>query len=204
MVADDNTIHIQEENTVKIEKIKTGGTQKMLSQIPFDNAANVKTEQDHELESPSAEAASSNDLIADALDISEEAKQKSKELLQSNLEEMRNRQRQLQEDIKRAGEAGEGMASAMKEKLICLKIAMRIMSGDTVPYQDHRYLAEKDPDLYHQAISMRVEKEDPEEFDRLSEDEDESRSSEAEDTAVASGGGDSNVDANLTSVADLS
>jgi len=117
----------------------------------------------------------------DIVEISNKAKQSSDEM-QAKLEEMRNRCRQLREDLKRAGEAGEGMAEAMKEKIKCLIIAMRIMSGDNVPDEDHRFLADRDPELYHQAVSLRIEKEDPEDYDRLSEDEEDSAINSDEDS----------------------
>ena len=106
----------------------------------------------------------------DKVEISDEAKAKSDDF-QKMLEDMRSEMRALREELKRAGEAGEGAAEAWKEKIRCLIIAMRIMSGDIVPEQDHRYLRDKDMDLYCRAIMMRVEKEDPDEYDRLSEDE---------------------------------
>jgi len=108
--------------------------------------------------------------IEDKVEISDEARAKSDDF-QKMLEDMRSEMRALREELKRAGEAGEGAAEAWKEKIRCLIIAMRIMSGDIVPEQDHRYLREKDMDLYCRAIMMRVEKEDPDEYDRLSEDE---------------------------------
>lgn len=106
----------------------------------------------------------------DKVEISAEAKKGSVDF-QGMLDEMRDKYRMLREDMKRAQEAGDGMAEAMKEKIRCLQIAMRIMSGDNVPIEDERYLAEKDIELYHQAKTMRIEKEDPKDHDRLSEDE---------------------------------
>ena len=115
----------------------------------------------------------------DAVEISAEAKRKAADP-QNRLEEMRGRLRELREEMKRAREAGEGVAEAIKEKIRCIQIAMRIMSGNKVPVEDHQYLLEKDPGLYSQAISMKIEKDDPEEYDRLSEDEE-----DGEDTRKA-------------------
>ena len=110
--------------------------------------------------------------ITDTVEISTEAKRKTNNF-QEKLEKMRDDMRMLREELKRAREAGEGAAEAWKEKIRCLQIAMRIISGDNVPYEDHRYLREKDVELYGRAITMRVEKEDPKDLDRLSEDEEE-------------------------------
>ena len=109
-------------------------------------------------------------LSEDTVVISAEGKEKS-DSFQSKLEELRNRYRTLSEELKRAEAVASGMAEQCKEKIRCMRIAMRIISGGKVPIEDQRYLAEKDMELYAHAMSMRVEKEDPEEYDRLSEDE---------------------------------
>ena len=173
---------------MRIANTNNAGIQKMISQIVTAVKANEPAARDQQPEPKAADT-----MINDTLDISDGAKQRVNDL-QSSLEEMRAKAQQVREDIKRAGEAGDGMAAAMREKLICLKIAMRIMSGDIVPEADHRFLAEKDPDLYHQAISMRVEKVDPEEHDRLSEDE------EDDDAAAMSDAVNSRAEAVLASV----
>jgi len=108
----------------------------------------------------------------DTVVVSEEAKRGPIDW-QSKLDEMRNEMRALLENLERAREAGEGAAEAWKEKIRCMQIAMRIMSGNKVPEADHRYLREKDAELYGKAITMRMEKVDPKEHDRLSEDEEE-------------------------------
>ena len=119
----------------------------------------------------------------DTVDISVNAKEKNKETdFQAMLEEMRNRLQAFREELKRARETGEGAAEAWKEKIKCMQIAMRIMSGNKVPEEDHRYLRERDMDLYSRAITMRIEKEDPEEHDRLSEDEEDNVNTATEST----------------------
>ena len=124
----------------------------------------------------------SDDIAIDTVDISEEGKQKANSL-QSKFEEMRNRYGMLHEELKRAGDIATGMAEGYKVKIKCMQIAMRIMSGDKVPLADHRYLAERDSELYAKALSMRVEKKDPKEHDRLSEDEKAEDVGTVEDTA---------------------
>jgi hypothetical protein len=114
---------------------------------------------------PVADAAGEDTVV-----ISAEAKRMSGEL-RSGLDELREKYLTLSEDLRRAREAGEGMAEMMKEKIRCLQIAMRIMSGHKVPAEDHHYLAEKDPELYGKAMAMRIERAEPKEYERLSEDE---------------------------------
>ena len=109
--------------------------------------------------------------VEDKVDISADAKNKTDDF-QKKLDDMRNEMQTLREGLRRVSEAGSSAAKAWKERIKCLKIAMRIMSGDIVPEEDYRYLRERDMELYSRAIQMRIEKEDPKEYDRLSEDED--------------------------------
>lgn len=54
----------------------------------------------------------------------------------------------------------------------CMKIAMRLVAGDKVPYQDERFLQKNDPDLYMRSLKMRVPKQDPKEYDSVLDEED--------------------------------
>ena len=105
----------------------------------------------------------------DKKDITEEWKEKS--------EQLRRDMNRLKDEMQRAEEIAEGMGEAMREMIKCMRIAMRIMSGHKVPEADHRYLMEKDTALYSKAIMMRREIPDPEELERLSEDEEETEAS---------------------------
>ena len=89
------------------------------------------------------------------------------------LEEMRREMSWLRDELQRAGEIAEGMGEAMRVMIKCLRISMRIMSGHNVPNADHRFLMENDSALYSKAITMRMEITDPEDLERLSEDEEE-------------------------------
>ena len=122
-----------------------------------------------ETEMPLKTAEDLQDAV-DTLVVSEEAKRGAVDW-EARLEELREEMRALLEGIRQAGEAGDGAAEAWKEKIRCLQIAMRIMSGNNVPKEDHRFLQEKDPELYSKSITMRAEKVDPKDHDRLSEDE---------------------------------
>ncbi|MCL2078626.1 MAG: hypothetical protein FWH17_02150 [Oscillospiraceae bacterium] len=106
----------------------------------------------------------------DTVEITDEAKEKANDL-KSKRENFLNEQRSLLEELRRVGEMSEGLAEGWKIKIKCLQIAMRIMSGNEVPKEDHRFLMENDAELYSRAISMKIQKTDPEEYDRLSEDD---------------------------------
>ena len=53
----------------------------------------------------------------------------------------------------------------------CMRIASRIVQGDTVPVQDIKYLMKHDMELYGQSMKMRIPKEDPKEWDSELSDE---------------------------------
>lgn len=124
-------------------------------------------------------------LPADIAEISDEAR-RGQDDFQRMLDELRERYRTLREGLIQARETSSGMAEAMKEKIICLRIAMRIMSGGKVPLKDRRYLMEKDPELYKQAICLRVEKKNPKKYDRLSEDEEKVENADSDNSADGS------------------
>jgi hypothetical protein len=150
---------------MKIGKINVDNIQKILTK----NELRANTPDISE-EKQIPELQEAVKLPEDKVDISKEAKNNEDDF-QSKLDEMRNRYQMLLKGIEDAKNVGEGMAKAFKEKLICLRIAMRIMSGDNVPIEDKRFLAEKDLELYCQAISLRRVKPNPKDHDRLSEDE---------------------------------
>ena len=56
-----------------------------------------------------------------------------------------------------------------RRKLTAMRIALRIASGDKVPWQDHKFLAEYDAGLYRAALkaSLSADKEEPEDHDSL-------------------------------------
>jgi hypothetical protein len=101
------------------------------------------------------------------------------ELFREKLEEMRAEGSELMKQIRAAGEAGQGMAESMRQKMIALKIAMRISNGDNVPREDHRFLMEFDAGLYNQAVNMGViaRNNNPEDYDSLLEEPSENNDS---------------------------
>jgi len=128
---------------------------------------------------------SASDSAKDAVEISSESIQKSKEELEAKAQETADTLKNLKEQLEIARKQAEGAAEEWRIRILCLKIAMRIVSGDIVPRKDHQYLAEHDPELYGKAISMRVEKEEPKKLKRLSKDEKEEEGEEDSDSDTA-------------------
>ena len=70
-----------------------------------------------------------------------------------------------------AREAADGAAEAWRIKAKTLEIARRIIRGDNVPPADYSFLAEHNPELFKEAVTLRniSENDDPEDHDALSE-----------------------------------
>lgn len=79
----------------------------------------------------------------------------------------------LEEMLKNSRDQSEQSAERFDDLGKCMTIAARIMNGDTVPQKDHKFLAEKYPELYEQAILMRRINHDPKRYKSLIEDEEE-------------------------------
>lgn len=77
----------------------------------------------------------------------------------------------LLDQLENSNRQSDAVGKDMETRRKCMLIAMRIMSGDKVPMEDYRYLAKNDQGLYSRAVMMRMEKKNPKEYDRLSEDE---------------------------------
>ena len=132
------------------------------------------------------EAEDTQPAASDSVEISVKSRREP-ESFEEKLQKMRDEWNIFKQQLDHAIEQGEGAAEGWKIKIQCLRIALRIMSGDNVPKEDHRFLAKHDIELYTKAISMRMEKEDPEDFDRISEDEESDEAgNEAESTSSAS------------------
>lgn len=76
----------------------------------------------------------------------------------------------LKEMFERGKEASEGAGEAMDDKLKCLLIAMRIMNGDKVPIKDRRFLSEKEPAMYANALLLQRQNSDPKKYKSLLKD----------------------------------
>lgn len=78
---------------------------------------------------------------------------------------------QLRDGLKHAQESADAVGKAHETLAKCLQIALRIVSGDTVPIQDQKYLMENNMELYSMAMNMRLSKKDPKEWDTLLEED---------------------------------
>ena len=93
----------------------------------------------------------------------------------------------LQKQMEQIREQSEDAAEGWKIYIKCLRIAMRIISGDNVPEIDHQYLAKNDPELYGKAMSMKVHKQDPEDLDSISDEDDDKKSGSEDEDGAAEG-----------------
>lgn len=114
-------------------------------------------------------AASEQDTVTITVDERQRLKKEALQKQQEARQELDSFQRLLESSDKQAEAAGE----AARIRIKCMVIAARIMSGDKVPLEDYRYLAKNDPELYGKSITMRIERDKPKKYDRLSEDEEE-------------------------------
>ena len=105
-----------------------------------------------------------------SIEISPEGIKKTKDTY-AELQKMADESRGLTEQLKSLSGQGTGEAESLRIRVKCFQIAMRIVTGDKVPIEDHRYLQKNDPELYAKAISMKMPNANPREYDRLSEDE---------------------------------
>lgn len=83
-----------------------------------------------------------------------------------------------QEMLENANEAAEGQGEGFGDLAKALEIARRILDGDIVPPQDEKFLMEFNSEIYMRVKSMAKQKEDPEEYESLMEEEEDNKSSE--------------------------
>ena len=185
---------------MKINKTSGDSVLKVITQAAEDSRKSVaskkSTAEDKSFTAPSARSGLTLD---DTIELSREAKDTAKQNdKRSKLDERRDELQALRRELERINEMNEGAAEGWRNKIKALRIAMRIISGHNVPEEDHRFLREADIDLYTRAITMRIEKQDPDDYDRLSEDEEERVDKAVDDSAdaaapvpeVDSGGGE--------------
>lgn len=145
--------------------------------------------------------------IKDFVEISSDARQWAREP-KDEMAEMASKYQELKEQLEKAREQGDAMAESMQTRTKCLLIAMRIMSGDKVPIEDQRYLADKDPELFAKSNMMKLQNPDPKEHDRISEDEELTDEDSAREPGVSaasenqSAGGEVSVEASEGASAD--
>lgn len=110
--------------------------------------------------------------IDDTISISEEAKalfakDKKKKFLGIN----NYTQEELDAMLEQLRNSKDDTNNPMKIQLQCLKIAMRIISGDNVPIKDRAFLAEHEPAMYGRATLLRRQKDDPKDHKSILDDE---------------------------------
>ena len=172
---------------MKINKTSGGSVLKVINQAVEDSkksaASKKSTAEDISITAPPARSALT---LEDTIELSQNAKDSAKKNdKRSKLDERRNELEALRRELERINEMNEGAAEGWRNKIKALRIAMRIISGHNVPEEDHRFLREADIDLYTRAITMRIEKQDPDDYDRLSEDEEERADKAGDDSADA-------------------
>lgn len=101
------------------------------------------------------------------------------EIEKQNAEKLKQKQQDakaqsyaLLEQLEAANEKAKSISDTARMQSKCLLIASRIMAGDEVPRADHRFLAQNNSELYGKAITMRVNKENPKKYKRVSGGED--------------------------------
>lgn len=92
------------------------------------------------------------------------------------LEEHYSELEQIKMQFENCAEETKNAQKGAKILITCLKISRRIISGHIVPAKDHEYLKKHDPALYSKSILMRIPKENPKKYKRLSKDDDEQNS----------------------------
>ncbi len=113
----------------------------------------------------------------------EELKREQQEKQENSLRKM------YQEQAEAAKEAAEGMSEEFEDMARALEIARRMMNGDIVPGSDEKFLMDFDKDMYLGAKTMQglAQKEDPEKYDSILEEEEDSE-----------GEADTGLDGNMT------
>lgn len=130
------------ENIPRNQNTTTGFNKGRFSKVEIEEKAFVLTESDKYKKEKEV-----------SLTISEEALERMKE----SMEQIRESNSEAKKDISTTSK--------------CMRIASRIVQGDTVPVQDIKYLMKHDMELYSQSMKMRIPKEEPKEWDSELSDE---------------------------------
>ena len=174
-------------------KINTNAPSQAQKKQPTQNSPMRATvEQERGSTTPenaqSATQANKNDNAqGDIVELSLEATRRANEK-KGELQKLSDDLKWLQEQMEVERKQSAAAAKAWKTLITCMKIAMRIMSGDRVPRADHRFLAKNEPEMYARAITLRKNKEYPKKLKRLSEKEkpdDDNKAGEPKDQTPA-------------------
>lgn len=74
---------------------------------------------------------------------------------------------------KQQEKSNENHKNSIADMQKCMKIAARIMHGDKVPMKDRKFLAEKYPELYKNALLFQRHNPEPKKYKSITDDEDE-------------------------------
>ena len=124
----------------------------------------------------------------------EQQKKAAEELQRKQQQKQEQKEREqeldmLEKQLEASKKEAEAMEDMYKAFAKCLKIASRISRGDIVPAKDMKYLAEHEPDLYKQAILLRMPNPKPKKHKSLLDDEDENTDEiQGENSESESGG----------------
>lgn len=80
---------------------------------------------------------------------------------------------QLEAFRKQMEESDEKSAKSISDVSKAMKISRRILNGDKVPLKDMKFLAEKFPDLYKNALMFRKQNPEPKKYKSCLDDDDE-------------------------------
>lgn len=135
-----------------------------LTGIEDQGISAAKMPQSHGPQQAPGKTTASAKPETDLIELSKESIAAAKKAAQARIEQFR-------EQAESAQQQGEARAKMMDEYRKCLLIASRIIHGDKVPTKDKTFLMEKQPDLYMQAVSLRIQNDHPKKHKRVSEDE---------------------------------
>ncbi len=160
----------------------------MQIQVSRRHTGNIRAmRQENTLGSPTAEQKGNTATPAgpaDSVAISPEGAYQAKlRDFHRHLQQMEMLTQQLLQQLESSKKETKAQADSFRKELDCMEIARRIMCGDTVPAKDMQFLAKYYPELFAQAIMMRMNAEHPQKHKRLTKDE----QTEPQDTTVCSG-----------------
>ena len=78
---------------------------------------------------------------------------------------------ELAQMLEQLRESSDPSNNPYMDKIKCLQIALRIINGDRVPIKDRKFLMEKEPEMYSQAILLSRKNDKPKKYKSLLDDE---------------------------------
>ncbi len=102
--------------------------------------------------------------------------------LQQKQQEKQEQLAMLKQELENSNEQAEAIGDEFKVYARCLTIASRISRGDTVPLKDMKYLAENEPDLFKQAILLRMPNDHPKKHKSVLDDDEEQQTEQTSES----------------------